>query len=92
MIDVELLIAKMCTIRDISVEDFYHSKDSQSYISRYMVWSYMQKHGYTSNAIAAYFGRSRRQIMRGLRTLRNLVKYHTGFRDVYESVMAKLGD
>lgn len=90
--DISRIVDRICQSRNLSVEHFYDGTNSHAYTTRYMVWGYLHGLGVTTYELAAIFQRSRRNICYGLRTLRNLVKYQMGFREMYAATLRSLED
>lgn len=60
-------------------------------VTRYMIYSFLRcKLNISASDIGEYFGRTRINVLRGIRVLRGWCRYHDDIKQEYREVMKKL--
>lgn len=77
--------------RGIDLCAIVYSGTRTACVARYMAYAYLHNNlSISAREIGEYFGRTRINVLRGIRVLKGWIRYHSDIKDEYFSLVAKL--
>lgn len=83
------IISTFCVARGVSADDVTHESTLRDIcITRYMIYAYLHNNmNVSASDIGKVFGRTRINVLRGIRVLKGWMRYHTEIKEEYHSII-----
>lgn len=89
---IHSIILTFCDARGVSATDVTHESTLRDIcITRYMIYAYLHNNmNVSASDIGKVFGRTRINVLRGIRVLKGWMRYHSEIKDEYHSIIKKI--
>lgn len=89
---IDSVIHFFCTHKGITKEELIgHERRNDLWKLRNFLWHYCHYNlGYSANQLSKTFNRNRPSIFRGIRVLKQHIKFHKHIKDEYEALIKKM--
>lgn len=89
--EITRIVGRIADERGIDLTAIVGSNTRPACVARYMAYAYLHNNlSIPARVVGEYFGRTRINVLRGIRVLKGWIKYHHGIKEEYFSMIEKL--